>query len=629
MKELAFIIAVVWWLVPASAQDTLKEMTLPDVHITAFHQGFVGESVDSLFWSQRITTDLGRVLEASGLANSMLYGAPGSAALLRINGTAPDHAQVLWNGIPVASSSLGMADLSLVPVFFLDGIQLGGSGMPRIGRSGIGGDVHLMGPSAQSSGRMVQLTTGYSSLLNQFHGIRAAHHNGSWSWDFRSMVQSNRNRFSYPDPYRPDAPVISQQRNDAMLAGSALHSAYTKGHHRLGFALWWVGRTMRIPPMMGMIFPPPAVQRDNQMRGMFSHLWSSASGRWTAESALAVVADHQFYGQTDHSEEGLESRIRNRTVTGYSRVVRHGRSGNSITATASVQRPAVWYNQTSRHAALVPGAQLCGTWFVRRFSFTGEAQTEWWSHRGPAGMGMAGAYYHATGKHQIVTGLEVSRRLRQPDFNELFWSPGGNLLLKDESSHAARAVLRLEMLPGVLAFRTSAYFMKVNNWIQWMPSSAGYWSPVNVKQVWSRGLDACAQLFPQSSKGFRADISYHLNLASGNNAGSDDHFVMVYSPAHRMHVNAEYRFARWMASVQARGQSRRFTDEDNNARTALDAFGVVDCALFTRFTRGGWNVDAGVRIENVLNHRYELVRMYALPGRLIQLQCTITRKTNK
>ncbi|MFN9798745.1 MAG: hypothetical protein ACK54P_01895, partial [Bacteroidota bacterium] len=58
MKELAFIIAVVWWLVPASAQDTLKEMTLPDVHITAFHQGFVGESVDSLFWSQRITTDL-------------------------------------------------------------------------------------------------------------------------------------------------------------------------------------------------------------------------------------------------------------------------------------------------------------------------------------------------------------------------------------------------------------------------------------------------------------------------------------------------------------------------------------------------------------------------------------------
>ena len=40
-----------------------------------------------------------------------------------------------------------------------------------------------------------------------------------------------------------------------------------------------------------------------------------------------------------------------------------------------------------------------------------------------------------------------------------------------------------------LELRSGAYFSKVKNWIQWMPTSYRYWVPENVSLVYARGIE--------------------------------------------------------------------------------------------------------------------------------------------
>lgn len=90
------------------------------------------------------SSDLGRALIQSGQVNAFQYGPAGTACLIRSNGLAPDHTQVLWNNISLNSLTLGQADLSLIPMFFLDQIRVSSPSYFTLdANGGIGGAIHL------------------------------------------------------------------------------------------------------------------------------------------------------------------------------------------------------------------------------------------------------------------------------------------------------------------------------------------------------------------------------------------------------------------------------------------------------------------------------------------------------
>ena len=73
-----------------------------------------------------------------------LLNSAGNLATLSIRGSNANQTQLFWNGIPVNSATLGLSDMSLFPVDFINTISImkGGASLSN-GSGGIGGAVCL------------------------------------------------------------------------------------------------------------------------------------------------------------------------------------------------------------------------------------------------------------------------------------------------------------------------------------------------------------------------------------------------------------------------------------------------------------------------------------------------------
>ncbi|MFM7769602.1 MAG: TonB-dependent receptor [Bacteroidota bacterium] len=81
-------------------------------------------NLDSCVLRKYAASHLGDLLSKQGFILVNQYGAEGSVNAARIAGMPADYVTVEWNGVKLNSPSLGMADLSLIPGFFIDDVQI-------------------------------------------------------------------------------------------------------------------------------------------------------------------------------------------------------------------------------------------------------------------------------------------------------------------------------------------------------------------------------------------------------------------------------------------------------------------------------------------------------------------------
>src|SRR5699024_10857880 len=86
---------------------------------------------------------VGEVLTAHSSIHIKEYG-PGGMATASQRGLSSEQIQVLWEGIPINSSTLGQTDLSLLPASFFSDIQVS-SGTPStaFGGGSLSGALYL------------------------------------------------------------------------------------------------------------------------------------------------------------------------------------------------------------------------------------------------------------------------------------------------------------------------------------------------------------------------------------------------------------------------------------------------------------------------------------------------------
>jgi vitamin B12 transporter len=613
-------------LVPLAAQDTLKEVFLPDVHFIESTEctPTLLSHPDSLMWSVAQSADLGRMLGQSGLINQMAYGPAGTASLIRMNGTAPDHTNLLWNGISLQSMSLGMADFSLVPVFFFDGVSLNARSAPQLAQGGLGGDVSLLSRDVPQSGHALRMIAEMNSLQNQFYGAHWRNRNKHLEVDTRIMMQQFRNHFSYIDSYQPGTPRVWQTRNDGEMYGLSHRGSYRAGNHRIRWEAFGVDRAMQLPGIMGFESRKWSVQRDRQLRTLMAHEWSAPQSRFFVQSGAALIVDQQHYSQ--HTEEGqaelsnstdgtqahIFSRIRWRNSTGFSAELlgqlTHGevnyderRDVSAVTHALSgivEQRWRKWtvLSSTRLDARSMRKAALSSTMMVSR-RFRKSSADNW--------------------------RIELSQRARVPDFNELYWIPGGNPVLNNERSRGGKMAVELAPQEGKWELAAEAFYFRIRDWIQWIPGNAGIWSPVNFKEVTSHGAELSVRRRWEGRVRTSVLMRGQWNRVSGRNEGAADSFIMVYSPEYRTLIQADAAWKSWRLFVTGRYQSRRFTDEANDLRKSLDPFVVADAGIRTELGGKKVKTECTLRVENAFNHQYELVRAYAIPGRVWSLTCAV------
>lgn len=125
-------------------------------------------------------------------------------------------------------------------------------------------------------------------------------------------------------------------------------------------------------------------------------------------------------------------------------------------------------------------------------------------------------------KGNIMVKASVSRNYRFPTLNDLYFLPGGNPDLKNEQGFSYDAGISFDVgkekvykLSGGMNWFDSY----IEDWIIWLPTTKGFFSPRNVKKVHAYGIEVKANLAVLPAKDWLIDLNSSYSWTPSINEG--------------------------------------------------------------------------------------------------------------
>lgn len=206
-------------------------------------------------------------------------------------------------------------------------------------------------------------------------------------------------------------------------------------------------------------------------------------------------------------------------------------------------------------------------------------------------------------------GLTASKDFRTPTFNDLYWQPGGNLNLKSEESYQLDLSQQLQFKN--LQIRANAFIIDIENLIQWQPNENGFWSPMNVANVLSKGVELSAN-FKYKSLELSGNYSYT------DSQNRDTKKQLVYVPFHKITGSLAYYIKGFSAYYQ-----HLFNGEVFIPTRKLEHFSVGNFGINYKLqTKQIVTYKLGVVINNIFNTYYENVFTRPMPNRNFNFNLT-------
>jgi iron complex outermembrane receptor protein len=115
--------------------------------------------------------------------------------------------------------------------------------------------------------------------------------------------------------------------------------------------------------------------------------------------------------------------------------------------------------------------------------------------------------------NQLVFSGSIARNSHTPTLNDLYFIPGGNPNLRSENGIQTEIGCTKEFLVCQIHLRTgiSLFHSGIKDWIVWLPTFQGYWEPMNVEKVVSKGLEANID-----AEGVLGGLRYYLKYREPN-----------------------------------------------------------------------------------------------------------------
>lgn len=205
------------------------------------------------------------------------------------------------------------------------------------------------------------------------------------------------------------------------------------------------------------------------------------------------------------------------------------------------------------------------------------------------------------------TSLNMSKNFRYPSFNDLYWKEGGNPDLKPEISHQVEMGHHFKI--SAFKLNITPYYIRIRDMIRWLPTSHGYWSPVNTNKVESYGVES--QLSVEKSFA-RSKTTGSLGYVYTHSKNLDSDKQLMYVPEHKIFGNAGYRYRGFELYMQGMFNGLTYTDSNEKLKDALQPYFVVNGGLNITFLKYG---KIGFKVNNIFDQIYETVRDFPLPKR--------------
>jgi len=220
---------------------------------------------------------------------------------------------------------------------------------------------------------------------------------------------------------------------------------------------------------------------------------------------------------------------------------------------------------------------------------------------------------------------------RFPTINDLFWNPGGNLNLVPEQGYTGDIgiIWNKKIHKVIFSFEPSLYSRWIDNWILWQPTGS-FWSPMNVKKVWNRGLETSSKVHFFNKKityDFTLKTAYNLstNIEVYNSNNNSQDKQLIYTPHYKLVFKSQISYKEFTFTYLHNYTGYVFTSRDNE--NFLPSFNLGRLFLSCRVKFKNNSAKIFYKINNLYNTNYQVVMNRPMP--LINHEIGINFKINK
>ena len=622
---------------------------------------------------------------ASQMADALKFGTSiyvkeyGRATLSTVSfrGTSPSHTQVTWNGMKINSPMLGMVDFSMIPSYFIDDASLlHGTSSVNITGGGLGGAVLLATKPADAQGCNLQFVQGVGMFKTFDEYLRFTYGGERWHSSTRVVFSSSPNDFKYKNYHKKlniydDGHNIVSQYNPVERNKSGdfrdLHLLqevyYNRGDgNRFGLNIWYLNSDRGLP-MLDVDYRENAgysnKQREHTLRSVVS--WDHVRKNWKAGGKAGYIRTWMAYDfEKDKGNGEWEKMIRSRSKINTFYVQAEGEYSIGrkllVTATLSAHQHLVHTTDknvldslSAQHLGQIPSneqgdVKLAAVGYDEgRTELEGCVSVKWrpWERLGLA-LTLREQMYGSewtpvipaffadvvlSKKGNIIAKASISRNYRFPTLNDLFFLPGGNIHLKKE--HGFTYDGGVEFTVG----RKNSYSLHgeatwfdsyIDDWIIWLPTFKGFWSPSNIKRVHAYGIELKGGLDWIVATDWRllmnGNFSWTPSINHGDPVSWGDASIgkqLVYVPEFSSAVHAQIEWKTWSLGYKWCHYSERFTTSSNEIKTKIyriSPYFMSDVTLEKRFGTRWANFSAKALVRNIFDEEYQSVLQRPMPG---------------
>ncbi|MDE7411331.1 MAG: TonB-dependent receptor [Paramuribaculum sp.] len=632
---------------------------------------------DSLMLKENVALSMADILTFNSSVFVKSYGRA-TLSTVAFRGTSPSHTQVTWNGMRINNPMLGMTDFSTIPSYFIDQASLlhGTSSVNETG-GGLGGLVRLGTIPDVAEGVNLQYVQGIGSFSTFDEFARFTYGSEHWHVSSRVVYSSSPNDYKYINHdkkvniYDEDKNIIGQynpterNRSGAYKDFHALQEVYynTNKGDRFGLNAWYINSNRELPMLTtdyGNERNFENRQREHTFRGVLS--WDHNRRNWKLAVKGGYIHTWMAY---DYKREVAENnwasmtRSRSRVNTFYGQVEGEYNPTRKWYFTANISAHQHFVRSEDKNIILQDGDRAIVGYDKGRIELSGSASAKWQPVE-PLGLSlvvrqeMFGTKWAPVIPAFFIDGLlsrkgnvmlkaSVSRNHKFPTLNDLYFLPGGNPNLKSEHGWTYDAGASFDVgwsapFPVSMGGGVTWFDSRIDDWIIWLPTTKGFFSPRNVKKVHAYGIEGKLNFAFEPFKGWIFDVngsySWTPSINEGEKMSPADKSVgkqLPYVPRHSASFTGRVTWRSWSFLYKWAFYSERFTMSSNDYTITghLPRYYMSNISLEKGLSFKPVDLQLKLAVNNLFNEDYLSVLSRPMPGINFEFFIGITPKFSK
>ena len=592
----------------------LPEVILEESKIKNFTTGVNYEIFNPLLVGLAPSTSLSEYLTNYSNIYIKEYGALATPAF---RGTSSSHTNVLWNGIQINSLANGLVDLSAINMINNHQIISVSSGNSSpFGSGSIGGSIHFNAALEEVKKNKIIFTRkiGSFGLSSNTLNIYALKNKISFFGSFSSI--NDKNNFKFKNTSVMGNPYQINEYGEKNINEYNFNVKYQINKKQSLLANYWYNYSDREVPQNLSTSISDAKQYDINNRLLITSINNFNAFKLKLKQAylnenfryteLSKGIDSRYIAESLISDLNLQYNINNKLFT----------LGSSLNLNSIENNNYLEQNTSENQIALFGALDF----IFNSFKINSSLRKEWENNYNVPLLPSLSSEFYLNKQNKIK--IKYSKNFRAPSFNDRYWissSSIGNENLNSESSDNYE--FGYNYINKNYNLDISCYSLNVYDWIAWIENN-GIWSPENLKEVWSRGIESKFKLkYRKSTIQLNYSFTKTTTESSFNTNDISIGQQLRYVPLHKGNIVISYIHKELRYYLNSAYTGEVITSY-GSTNSQLDEYIISSFGLI--YNPKTSPLETEFRIMNLMDLQYQTYQNYPSKGREYTLTINYT-----